>query len=102
MWETPESLARAGTGGGSGPPSRISTRGGSSPDPMEPARVTLEDLTPVRKRIQVEISATDVQAELERAFVLVARQARLPGFRPGRVPRPGLEGTFGGQVRREG
>jgi len=68
---------------------------------MEPARVTLEDLTPVRKRIQVEISATDVQAELERAFVLVGRQARLRGFRPGRVPRPVLERTFGEQVRRE-
>src|SRR5438094_1883906 len=68
---------------------------------MEPARVTLEDLSPVRKRIQVEISATDVQAELERAFRLVGRQARLPGFRPGRVPRPVLERNFGEQVRRE-
>jgi len=67
---------------------------------MEPARVTLEDLSPVRKRIQVEISATDVQAELERAFTLVGRQARLPGFRPGRVPRPVLERNFGEQVRR--
>src|SRR5207244_9735434 len=76
-------------------------RGGSSRDPMEPARVTLEDLTPVRKRIQVEISATDVQAELERAFATVGRQARLRGFRPGRVPRPVLERTFGEQVRRE-
>src|SRR5437870_10369184 len=68
---------------------------------MEPARVTLEDLTPGRKRIQVEISATDVQAELERAFARVGRQARLPGFRPGRVPRPVLERNFGEQVRRE-
>src|SRR5213593_3788727 len=76
-------------------------RGGSSRDPMEPARVTLEDLTPVRKRLQVEISATDVQAELERAFTVVGRQARLRGFRPGRVPRPVLERTFGEQVRRE-
>src|SRR5437870_1433631 len=76
-------------------------RGGSSRDPMEPARVTLEDLTPVRKRLQVEISATDVQAELERAFTVFGRQARLRGFRPGRVPRPVLERTFGEQVRRE-
>src|SRR5256712_8133372 len=76
-------------------------RGGSSRDPMEPARVTLEDLTPVRKRLQVEISATDVQAELERAFTVVGRQARLRGFRPGRVPRRVLERTWGEQVRRE-
>ena len=68
---------------------------------MEAPHVTLEDLTPVRKRLQVEISATDVQAELERAFATVGRQARLRGFRPGRVPRPVLERTFGEQVRRE-
>src|SRR6184192_207653 len=76
-------------------------RGGAPADVMEAPRVTLEDLTPVRKRIQVEISATDVQAELERAFAAVGRQARLRGFRPGRVPRPVLERTFGEQVRRE-
>src|SRR5713101_6402477 len=76
-------------------------RAAASGDRVELARVTLEDLTPVRKRLQVEISATDVQAELERAFATVGRQARLRGFRPGRVPRPVLERTFGEQVRRE-
>src|SRR5438552_1528003 len=68
---------------------------------MEPARVKLEDLSPVRERIRVEISATDVRSELGRAFTVVGRQARLPGFRPGRVPRPVLERNFGEQVRRE-
>src|SRR5438034_244462 len=76
-------------------------RGDARADVMEAPHVTLEDLTPVRKRLQVEISATDVQAELERAFATVGRQARLRGFRPGRVPRPVLERTFGEQVRRE-
>src|SRR5438093_13663240 len=76
-------------------------RGDARADVMEAPHVTLEDLTPVRKRLQVEISATDVQAELERAFMVVGRQARLRGFRPGRVPRPVLERTFGEQVRRE-
>jgi len=68
---------------------------------MEPLRVTVEDLTPVRKRVQVEIAAADVQAELDRAYQVVGREARLRGFRPGRVPRPVLERTFGDQVRRE-
>lgn len=68
---------------------------------MDAAKVTLEDLTPVRKRLRVEIPAGEVQAELDRAFQLVGRQAKLRGFRPGKVPRPVLERNFGDQVRRE-
>jgi len=68
---------------------------------MEQSRATLEDLTPVRKRLQVEVPADAVQAELDRAFQAVGRQARLRGFRPGKAPRPVLERVFGAEVRRE-
>jgi trigger factor len=68
---------------------------------MEPAKVTVEDLSESRKRLQVEIAAPDVQAELDRTFTTLGRQARLPGFRPGRAPRSVLERMFGDQVRRE-
>ena len=68
---------------------------------MELSNLTVEDLTPVRKRIQVEIPAGTVQAELDRTYQSVGRQARLPGFRPGKAPRQVLERTFGDQVRRE-
>jgi trigger factor len=67
----------------------------------ESPRSTLEELGPSRKRLQVEIDAPTVQAEIDRAFALVGRQARLPGFRPGKAPRPVLERMFGEQVRRE-
>jgi trigger factor len=68
---------------------------------MDELRVTVEDLTPVQKRLQVEIPATRVQQEIDRAFQVVGRQARLPGFRPGKAPRSVLERMFGQQVRRE-
>jgi trigger factor len=68
---------------------------------MEIEKLTLEDLTPVRKRLQVQISAAAVQAELDRAFAAVGRDARLRGFRPGKAPRSVLERFFGDQVRRE-
>jgi trigger factor len=68
---------------------------------MDAAKVTLEELGPSRKRLQVEIDAPTVQAEIDRAFALVGRQARLPGFRPGKAPRRVLERVFGDQVRRE-
>jgi trigger factor len=68
---------------------------------MDGAKVTLEDLSPVRKRLQVEVPAQVVQAELDRAYQQLTHRARLPGFRPGRAPRHVLERMFGPQVRRE-
>src|SRR2546422_2313608 len=70
-------------------------------DAMEPSTATLEDLTPVRKRLQVEVPADAVLAELDRTFHEVGQRARLRGFRPGKAPRPVLERVFGEEVRRE-
>ncbi len=68
---------------------------------MGESTTRLEDLTPVRKRLQVEVPAGAVQAELDRAFQQVGQRARLRGFRPGKAPRPVLERVFGDEVRRE-
>src|SRR5262245_47511333 len=68
---------------------------------MDASKVTLEDLTPVRKRLQIEIAAPRVQAELDRAYQEVGQRARLRGFRPGRAPRHVLERMFGAEVQRE-
>jgi trigger factor len=70
-------------------------------DTRESPRITLEELGPTRRRLTVEIGAPSVQAEIDRAFALVGRQAKLPGFRPGKAPRRVLEHMFGEQVRRE-
>ena len=63
------------------------------------ARVTVAELTPVRRRLDVEIPAAEVQAELDRAFSQLGTRARLPGFRPGRAPRAILDRMFGAEVR---
>src|SRR5215813_5778627 len=68
---------------------------------MELEKVVVEDVSSVRKRVQIEVPATEVQGELERAFASVGRDARIPGFRPGRVPRSVIERMFGDQIRRE-
>ena len=65
------------------------------------ARVTVAELTPVRRRLDIEIPAAEVQAELDRAFTQLGTRARLPGFRPGRAPRAILDRMFGAEVRRE-
>jgi trigger factor len=65
------------------------------------ARATVHDEGPVRKRIEVEIPADEVQREIDRGFERVGQQAHIRGFRPGRAPRKVVEQTYGEQVRRE-
>src|SRR5262245_858551 len=68
---------------------------------MDAAKVTIEELGPSRKRLLIEIDAPTVQGEVDRTLERVGRQARLPGFRPGKAPRRVIERMFGDQVRRE-
>jgi len=62
---------------------------------------TVEDVSAVRKRLQVEVPPAEVQTELDRAYEHVRHASRLPGFRPGKAPRSVLESRYGQQVRRE-
>lgn len=64
-------------------------------------KVEVETLSPVRRRLRVEVPQEQVVAELERAYSGLSRQARVPGFRPGRAPRHVLERQFGDHVRSE-
>ena len=55
----------------------------------------------LRRRLAVEVPAEEVAAEIEKAYAALGRAAKVPGFRPGRVPRPVLERLFGDRVRAE-
>lgn len=68
---------------------------------MESAKVTVEELSPVRRRLQVEVDASQVQSAMDRQFNELGQRSRLRGFRPGKAPRAVLEKMFGEQVRRE-
>jgi len=62
-------------------------------------KVDVETVDSVRRRLAVEVPAETVAAELDRAFSELARGAKVPGFRPGRVPRHVLERMFGDRLR---
>jgi trigger factor len=47
-------------------------------------------------RLTVEVEETEVDHVLEEAVRSIGRQARVPGFRPGKVPRRVLEARMGG------
>ncbi len=56
---------------------------------------TVEQLSPTRVRINVEVPFTELEPDFDRAFSQLARQIRLPGFRPGKAPRKLLEARIG-------
>ena len=45
--------------------------------------------------LEVEVGADRVTAALDKAFNKVVKQANVPGFRKGKVPRPIFEARFG-------
>jgi trigger factor len=52
---------------------------------------TVEKLSPTRVRINVEVPFTELQPDIDTAFKQMAKQVRMPGFRPGKVPVKLLE-----------
>jgi trigger factor len=62
-----------------------------SPD----VKSTVEQLSPTRVRINVEVPFTELQPDFDRAYKQLAEQVRLPGFRPGKAPAKLLEARIG-------
>jgi trigger factor len=61
-------------------------------------KVQVEELSPVEKKLSIEVDSARVADELTRAYTTIGRQVRLPGFRQGKVPRRILEQRFREQV----
>jgi trigger factor len=56
---------------------------------------TVEKLSPTRVRINVEVPFAELQPDFDRAYKRLAKQIRLPGFRPGKAPAKLLEARLG-------
>ena len=61
----------------------------------------VEDLSSVKKKINIEITPEAVSKEMERALADVAKKARIAGFRPGKAPKAIVEKHYGEEVRNE-
>ena len=64
-------------------------------------KVAVEAMTGCKRRLAVEAPSDVVQQEWEKAYGRVQKQARLPGFRKGHVPRSLVKMHFADEVRRE-
>jgi trigger factor len=61
-------------------------------------KVQVENVSPIEKRLQIEVEPAFVEQELSQAYAQLSRQVKLPGFRPGKVPRRILEQRFKSEV----
>ncbi len=60
----------------------------------------METLDDNRVKLTVELDEAEFETEVEAAFKRIAREVRMPGFRPGRAPRRLLEAQLGPQAGR--
>ena len=63
--------------------------------------INFKDISPVRKEIEVEIPQDAVQTELKNVTSEFARQARIPGFRKGKVPAKVVQNRFLKEIHQE-
>ncbi len=62
---------------------------------------TVELLDDNKVKLSVEVDEAEFDSALDAAFKRIAKEVRLPGFRPGKAPRQILEAQFGHGVGRE-
>jgi trigger factor len=56
---------------------------------------TVENLSPTRVRLAVEVPFDDLKPSLDKAYKAIAQQVRVPGFRPGKVPARVIDQRIG-------
>ncbi|QRY63766.1 trigger factor [Gordonia sp. PDNC005] len=58
---------------------------------------TVEQLSPTRVKLSVEVPFEELSADFDRAYKSLAQQIRIPGFRPGKAPAKLIEARVGRQ-----
>jgi trigger factor len=63
--------------------------------------LSYEDVSPVKKIVEVEIPADLISAEAQRVTADFGRQASIPGFRPGKVPTGIVRTRFAKEIQEQ-
>ena len=70
----------------------------TTPEHPTQMKTELVDVNETRKNLRVEIPAEKVDAEISRVTARYSKAARLPGFRPGKVPPRVIKQRFRGEI----
>ncbi len=64
-------------------------------------KIQVETVSPIERKVTIEVDPDRVAEELERAYADLGRRVKLKGFRPGKAPRKVLERNFRAEVESE-
>jgi len=64
-------------------------------------KVEIENLGEVKRKLMIEVPSAEVNQEVDRAYLKLGKNAKVKGFRPGKVPRSILELYYRKQVEQE-
>lgn len=64
-------------------------------------QVTVEESGTIERKLKISIPSEKMGEEIEKRLKTVSKQAKIPGFRPGKAPRSVIEKRFSNQVTNE-
>jgi trigger factor len=64
-------------------------------------QANLETLSGLERRLSVAVPLTEIETEVQSRLKHIGRTAKMPGFRPGKVPFKVVQQQYGAQVRQE-
>jgi len=64
-------------------------------------QVTEESVNGLERTIKIQVPSADIDTAVQKKLQTLAKEVRLNGFRPGKVPLQVVRKRFGGQVRQE-
>ena len=64
-------------------------------------KTSIEEISPVKKKLVIEIGADKVDKKVNAAYKRLGKRAKIPGFRPGKIPRSIMENYFGAEVQQD-
>jgi trigger factor len=64
-------------------------------------KVTVENISPVKKKLSIEIEPEMVAKEIDKTLTEVGKKAKIAGFRPGKAPKNVVEKHYAGEIQSE-
>jgi trigger factor len=64
-------------------------------------QTSLETISQLERRLNVAVPLAEIESEVEKRLARLAKNAKVPGFRPGKVPLKMVVQQYGPQVRSE-